>query len=245
MVLRVSRSTGAAARGATAGFLSPMVACLGMRALPVGTENATQVGWTPRQDAGRSRVENDYYRNQTRALGAYLTSLGRAFMVRNSVDQRDRRRGSDRARGTLCRCLLTEAAGVLTGCWARLPALAAAPIPPPAASQTHNAAPISPPSVGKTTRPAFLCSQRDMAHGLPTPRTTLRTGYVRVLVWVQVLPPSARCRSASPGRRRQGRRAAGPSDDASGHADPGVAGTNCGLGDGGWPAAVNASLILA
>ena len=170
-------------------------------------------------------------------LARALASLGRAFMVRDSVDQRDRRRGSDRARGTLCRCLLTEAAGVLTGCWARLPALAAAPIPPPAASQPHNAAPISPPSVGKTTRPAVLCSQRDMAHGLPTPRTTLRTGYVRVLVWVQVLPPSARCRSASPGRRRQGRRAAGPSDDASGHADPGVAGTNCGLGDGGWPAA--------
>ena len=33
-----------------------MVACLGMRMLPVGTESATQVGWT-RQDAGRSRVE--------------------------------------------------------------------------------------------------------------------------------------------------------------------------------------------
>ena len=27
-----------------------------------------------------------------------------------------------------------------------------------------------------------------MAHGLPTPRTTLRAGYVRVLVWVQVMP---------------------------------------------------------
>jgi hypothetical protein len=93
VVLRVSRSTGAAARGAAAGFLSPTVACLGMRALPVGTESATQVGWT-RQDAGRSRVENNYYRNQTRALGAYLPRArprGRRACAAVRHSRRDRR----------------------------------------------------------------------------------------------------------------------------------------------------------
>ena len=84
-----------------------------------------------------------------------------------------------------------------------------------------------------------------MAHGLPTPRTTLRTGYVRVLVW---------CKSC---RHRRDADLQALVDAGKGdvplvhltmrvrHADPGVAGTNCGLGDGGWPALLAPSMPVS